>query len=225
MSQALGFDVYGTLVDPLRVNVHLEPFVGALADEFAARWRQKQLEYAFRRGLMRRYENFDVCTEQALRYTMAALDVDLPAQDQRRILAEYRNLPAFPDVVAGLASLRDQGHTLVAFSNGVEASLRELLEHAGVIEQLADVVSVDDIQTFKPSPDVYTYLAEQLGRPMNETWLISANYWDVSGATAAGLRAAWVRRDPNAVPDPWGIEPDLTVANLQELAERIARET
>jgi hypothetical protein len=30
-----------------------------------------------------------------------------------------------------------------------------------------------------------------------------------------------VRRNPNAVFDPWGIEPDLVVENLEQLAGRL----
>jgi 2-haloacid dehalogenase len=37
----------------------------------------------------------------------------------------------------------------------------------------------------------------------------------------AGMRAAWVRRSPEALFDPWGSEPTLTVRSLTELADRI----
>ncbi len=74
MPVAFGFDIYGTLVDPLEMNGHLRPMVGELADRFSELWREKQVEYAFRRGLMRRYEDFGVCTRQALRYAIEALN-------------------------------------------------------------------------------------------------------------------------------------------------------
>jgi 2-haloacid dehalogenase len=42
---AIGFDIYGTLVDPLEMNEHLSPLVGEdLADRFSALWRNKQIE-------------------------------------------------------------------------------------------------------------------------------------------------------------------------------------
>jgi len=44
------------------------------------------------------------------------------------------------------------------------------------------------------------------------------NGWDVIGAKSAGLRAVWVRRNPDQVLDPWGIEPDLIVQDLTECA-------
>lgn len=219
---AIGFDVYGTLVDPLAMERHLRALLGGRAGEFAARWREKQLEYTFRRGLMRRYVSFDLCTAQALRYVIAALGVGIGEADQARLLAHYRELRAFPDAVPAIETLKMAGHTVVAFSNGVEATVRALLDYAGILSHLDDVISVDDLQTFKPDPAVYAHLARRVDRPVGETWLVSGNPFDVIGAKAAGLRAAWVRRNPAAVFDPWGIDPDLIVTDLRAAAAHIA---
>jgi 2-haloacid dehalogenase len=222
MSQAIGFDIYGTLVDPLEMNEHLRPVVGEdLADRFSELWRQKQVEYTFRRGLMRRYEDFGVCTRQALAHTANVLGVELSEEDQERLMEEYQNLRPFPDVIPGLEALKSRGHRLVAFSNGVEETARTLLGRAGVLPHLEEVISVDDLKTFKPDPQVYEYLARRLGAEPSETWLISSNPFDVIGAKAAGLKAVWIRRKPDAQFDPWEIEPDLVVGDLKQLAERL----
>ncbi len=220
---AVGFDVYGTLVDPLALAEPLQALVGEQAVQFASLWRTKQLEYSFRRGLMRRYVDFDICTRQALRYTQQALRCELPESDQGRLLEAYLYLPVFPEVVASLAALKIQGHRLMAFSNGVEASIRALLANAGVLPHLEDVVSVDDLHTFKPDPEVYAYLARRTGRAPAETWLVSSNAWDVIGAKAVGLRAVWVKRQPDTVFDPWEVEPDVVVSRLDELPAWFSR--
>ncbi len=136
-------------------------------------------------------------------------------------MEEYQNLRPFPDVVPGLETLKSGGHRLVAFSNGVEATARTLLDRAGVLPHLEEVISVDDLKTFKPDPQVYEYLARRLGAEPSETWLISSNPFDVIGAKSAGLKSAWVQRNPNIPFDPWGIEPDLVVPDLERLAERL----
>ena len=204
-------------MDPLALAEPLQALVGEQAVQFASLWRTKQLEYSFRRGLMRRYVDFDICTRQALRYTQQALRCELPESDQGRLLEAYLYLPVFPEVVASLAALKIQGHRLMAFSNGVEASIRALLANAGVLPHLEDVVSVDDLHTFKPDPEVYAYLARRTGRAPAETWLVSSNAWDVIGAKAVGLRAVWVKRQPDTVFDPWEVEPDVVVSRLDEL--------
>ena len=222
MPSAIGFDIYGTLVDPLEMNEHLRPTVGEkLADRFSELWRNKQIEYTFRRAAMRQYEDFGICTRQALVHTASVLGLALTEEEQQELIEEYQNLRPFPDVIPGIEALNSKGYTLVAFSNGVEMTARALLDRAGVLKHLHDVISVDDVKSFKPDPEVYHYLAHRLGTRPSETWLVSSNPFDVIGAKAVGLVAAWIQRKPDARFDPWGIEPDLVAPDLESLAERL----
>jgi 2-haloacid dehalogenase len=52
MSVTLAFDVYGTLIDTHGVVSALQALIGDKAKDFSHSWREKQLEYSFRRGLM-----------------------------------------------------------------------------------------------------------------------------------------------------------------------------
>ncbi len=221
MPQAIGFDVYGTLVDPIAVQHALDPVAGSGAEALARLWREKQVEYSFRRGLMRDYVDFDVCTAQALEHAAALLGIRIAPQERERLLQAYRRLEQFPEAVAALEALRRRGHRLFAFSNGTPEGVRAVLGHAGVLPLLEDVISVDEVRSFKPDPDVYALLARRAGRPMAETWLVSCNGWDVIGAKRAGLRAAWVKRSAAGLLDPWGVEPDLVVPELRALAEAL----
>jgi 2-haloacid dehalogenase len=214
---AIGFDVYGTLVDPLGIGEELRRIVGDDADRVAHLWRTTQLEYTWRRSLMGRYEPFSICTAHALDFATRSLGHRLAPEAMATLLEAYRRLPAFPDAATGLAQMRDAGHRMVAFSNGEAAFVRAVLTHAGILPLLADVVSVDEVKTYKPAPAVYRHLAARMGTAMTDTWLVSSNPFDVIGAKTAGLRAAWVRRNPGAILDPWDIEPDLVVADLVEL--------
>jgi 2-haloacid dehalogenase len=95
------------------------------------------------------------------------------------------------------------------------------LGRARVLPHLDGVVSVDDLKTFKPDPEVYRYLARRLQRTPYETWVVSSNPFDVIGAKNAGLRAVWLKRKPDARFDPWGIDPDLVAPDLETLAEEL----
>jgi len=217
----IGFDVYGTLVDPLGMDGPLREHVGELAERFAATWRERQIDWTFRRALMGRYADFDVVTREAFRATAATLGVELRTAEAG-LLDVYRRLPAFADAFEGLTQLAEAGHRLVAFSNGVATTLRGLLTHARLIPPLTDVVSVDEVRTYKPSPAVYQHLVTRGGQSAERTWLVSANAWDVLGAKSAGLKAAWIRRSARAQWDGGGIaEPDLVVASLGELPARL----
>ncbi len=217
----LAFDVYGTLVDPLRISEPLRSLVGDRADEIAALWRSKQLEYAFRRGLMRHYADFSRCTADALRFALQSSGLSLSEDAQLKLLGRYQELEPFADVLPGLAAMRAQGHRLVAFSNGPVASLEALLGHAGLRDVLDDLVSVDEIKTFKPDPAVYNYLVARTHSRHRDCWLVSSNAWDLIGARNAGLNAAWIRRSETALYDPWGLPPDLEVADLVALSQQM----
>jgi 2-haloacid dehalogenase len=204
------------------MNAHLRPSVGEkLAARFSELWGHKQIEYTFRRAVMRQYEDFRICTRQALVHTASVLGLALTEEEQQELNEEYQNLQPFPDVIPGVEALNSKGYSLVAFSNGVEVTPRPLLNRAGVLKHLQDVISVDGVKSFKPDPEVYHFLAYLLGTRPSETWLVSSNPFDVIGAKAVGLAAAWIRRKPDARFDPWGIEPHLVAPDLESLAERL----
>ena len=217
----MALDVYGTLVDPAGMAVRLGASFGARAQVAAQLWREKQLEYTFRRALMRKYADFDVCTLQALRYVSASLSVTLDEAEEHALLEAYLHLPAFTDVRDGLAMLRRAGYRLVALTNGTLHSARSVLQNAGISEFLEDVLSVEPIATFKPDPAVYALLEKLSAGRAEPAWLVSGNPFDVIGAKAAGLRAAWLRRDPQRIFDPWEFSPDLVVRNLEELCQKL----
>jgi 2-haloacid dehalogenase len=217
----VALDVYGTLVDPAGMALRLGASFGARAQAAAQLWREKQLEYTFRRALMRKYADFDVCTLQALRYVSASLGVTLDEAEELALLEAYLRLPAFADVRDGLAMLQRAGYRLVALTNGTLRSARSVLENAGISEFLEEVLSVEPIATFKPDPAVYALLERLSAGRTQRAWLVSGNPFDVIGAKAAGLSAAWLRRDPQRSFDPWEFSPDLVIRNLEELCQKL----
>ena len=214
MAATLAFDVYGTLIDTHGVVSLLQTMVGDGADAFSRAWRDKQLEYAFRRGLMQNYVDFATCTRHALEHTCAARQVQLQDEQKHRLLQTYRRLPPYTDVAEGLKRLQQDGFRQYAFSNGSKEAVEGLLDAAGIREFFLDVVSVDALRTFKPNPAVYCYFLRESGALGRDAWLISSNPFDVIGAISAGMRGAWLQRSPDAVFDPWGIQPTVTVGGI-----------
>jgi len=225
MKTVLAFDVYGTLIDTAGVVSRLNQLVGSdVAQAFSRTWREKQLEYSFRRGLMRRYENFAICTRDALEFTCACFHTDLSQDNKESLLGAYRALPAFEDAAECLRSLSAQGLALYAFSNGTQDAVETLLTTAGIRDYFLGVVSVDDLKTFKPDPNVYRYFLSRSGADPRNAWLVSGNPFDVIGAISAGMHGAWVKRSSEAIFDPWGIEPTIEIGNLMELGPKISAE-
>lgn len=216
MTMTLAFDVYGTLVDPLGMSRLLAQDAGDRAEAVAALWREKQLEFSFRKGLMKVYEDFGACTRQALRYAMATHKLPLAEERENALMAAYLSLPAFDDALPALKSLKGD-YSLFAFSNGSYPALEKVLGHNQLLDQFDGLVSVDDIKSFKPDPAVYTHARRATGAWDKPLCLVSSNAWDVIGARAAGLLAVWVKRDPDKVFEDWGIQPSAVINSLSEL--------
>jgi 2-haloacid dehalogenase len=221
MEITLGFDVYGTLIDTHGIIAVLEQFAGDRAAAFSRSWRDKQLEYSFRRGLMQNYANFAVCTGDAFDYTAALMNVRFSQSDKDEVIAAYRTLPAFDDVTEGLERARQSGYRMFAFSNGSADAVETLLKSAGIREYFIGVVSTDEMKSFKPNPGVYSHFLRRAGALGTDAWLVSSNPFDVIGAVSAGMRAAWIRRSPEALFDPWGIAPTITVNSLLDLSGQV----
>ncbi|MGY4877327.1 haloacid dehalogenase type II [Vreelandella aquamarina] len=223
MHPVIAFDVYGTLIDTQGVTAELEKRLAepGKAVEFARRWRDKQLEYSFRHTVMGYYVPFAECTREALEFTNRALQAGLGDNACDHLMAKYAELPAFPDAAPALERLKAAGIRCVAFSNGTQKAVSQLLEQANLSVYMDDIISVDDVKRFKPDPAVYAHLRTRVEARPEHTWLISSNAFDVIGAAHAGLRSAWVRRHADAPFDPWGIEPDMTVVDLEALAEHL----
>ncbi len=221
MPTTLAFDVYGTLIDTAGVTEKIEALIGEQAIAFSDRWREKQLEYSFRRGLMQDYQNFAICTRDALNHTDAFFKTTLSQAQKQNLLESYRVLPTFDDVAMSLQALKNNGIQMVAFSNGTADAIEKLLVTANIRDYFTDVVSTDEIQSFKPNPAVYEHLLKRTSSLAEDTWLISSNPFDVLGALSSGLKSAWVQRSSSALFDPWGIEPTSTISSLLELKEKI----
>lgn len=223
MPTTLAFDVYGTLIDTQGVVAALRNTVGIKAEDFSRSWREKQLEYTFRRGLMQNYENLAVCTRHALDYTCSYYQVALNAKQKTELLEIYRILPAFKEVKEVLARLAALNFRLYAFSNGTDEAVNMLLASAGIRDFFLKIISVDDIKSFKPNPSVYNYFLKSSGATLSNAWLISSNPFDVIGGISAGMQAVWLKRYPKAIFDPWGIEPSITITSLADLEGQLTK--
>ena len=216
MKITLAFDVYGTLVDPSAMAKHLAYDLGAKAAEFADCWREKQLEYSFRRGLMQNYADFSICTSDALNFTCQCFKAAISSERRRELLRLYQHLPRFDDVTPALDSLHT-AFRLFAFSNGKRSEIDAVLSNATIRDYFEGIVTADDVRSFKPNPAVYSYARRVTRAWSSPFWLVSSNPWDIIGARSAGLSAAWVQRSEEKIYDPWGIEPNVTVRSLIDL--------
>lgn len=224
MAETLCFDMYGTLCDTTSVRETLAAELAvpdALVAELDATWRAKQLQYSYQSALMDDYQPFWEVTRDALAYALDQWCVEADEPTRERVLDAYEHLDPFPDAVETLTRLSEAGHTVTVLSNGNPEMLETLAANAGLTPHLDEIISADEVSTFKPNPAVYENAAARTGRDAGECRLVSGNAWDVAGAGNAGLLTAWVNRGN----DPFeriGVEPSFTAASLGGVADELA---
>lgn len=218
------FDVYGTLCGTSGVREALGRELGvsdALVAELDATWREKQLQYASQVALMGDYRPFREVTADALAYALDRWDVTADDSTRAALLDAYDRLDPYPDAAATLRRLSEAGHEVTVLSNGDPGMLTRLAGNAGLDGHLDRIVSADEVSTFKPDPAVYGNAAARAGRPVGECRLVSGNAWDVAGASAAGMRTAWVNRGADP-PERVGGGASLEVEGLAGVADELA---
>jgi 2-haloacid dehalogenase len=213
--RAFVFDAYGTLFDVHSVVVRAANLPGDL-QALSALWRQKQLEYTWLRSLMERYHDFWDVTEAALRAAVTQLKIQASDAELHGLMQAYLRPSAFPDVTKALDALQDT--PLAILSNGSPKMLASAVQHNGLTSYFAEIISVDRVRTYKPSPRVYALAPEVLGFPPEEILFVSSNSWDVAGAKAFGYKVCWCNRSQGHM-EHLGFSADFTIIRLDQIPD------
>ena len=207
MTRVIAFDVNETLLD-------LRPLDDLLGGpDGRAQWFSLMLQLAFVGGLTDRYVDFSTAQRAALAI--------LGHSDPDAVLEQMRRLPPHPDAAPALDRLRNApALTVCALTNSTLEVARAQLENAGLADRFDDILSADEVQALKPRPEPYHLVARRFDCGPADVRLVAAHAWDISGALAAGCRAAFVRRPGKAL-SPIGEQPDITGDDLIEVAGAI----
>lgn len=214
------FDSYSTLVD---VDAAERALADAVDDPepVSKLWRARSLEYTFVANEIDAYQPFYEMNRDALQYALDAHDVDLSDDERDDVLAVYHELDVFEDVHDGLEQLRDAGYDCYVVSNGNPEMLESMVDHADIGDLLADTISADEVETFKPDRELYRHAAARTGTPIDEIAHVTAGWFDVMGAQHAGMQGVWV--DRKGLPwEPFDGEPNLTVESFYDLVDALA---
>jgi 2-haloacid dehalogenase len=217
--QVILFDVNETLLDmtPIRRAVN-----AAFGNEAAFnQWFGLLLQHSLVATVTNQYFAFATIADAALDMTAhMLLAKPLTHAEKHALTALLTQLPPHPDVPAGLRQLRAAGYRLVAFTNSTSAALAEQLRYAGLTEYFEQQLSVDAVQRYKPHLDTYRYATEQAAAAPAHALLVAAHGWDVAGALAAGLDAAFIAR-PGQTLYPLAPPPTYQAPTLTALAEQL----
>lgn len=216
--ELLAFDVNETLLDLTALDA---PFTAAFGDAaLRPMWFQTMLQLSFVGGLTQQYVDFTTAQYAALDMIVARIGRTLTPEQRDAIVGGMRKLPPHPDVVEALQRLHDAGFRQVTLTNSPSDVVRDQIEFAGLTSLFDDLISADEVRQLKPGPAPYELVASRGGVEIGRVRLIAAHAWDVSGALAAGAKAAFVRRG-GVVPSPLGAQPDIVGRDIADVADQL----
>ncbi|MEK4649578.1 MULTISPECIES: haloacid dehalogenase type II [Exiguobacterium] len=216
--QAFVFDVYGTLFDVHSVKAACDEQFPGKGDQISQIWRTKQLEYFFIRQISGRYEDFSDVTRDALRYALSAAEVTWTTETEDALIATYAELSPYEEVEDVLKQLQDK--QTVVLSNGTADMLEQLIANASFTELFDELVSIDGVKQYKPSPAAYMHWFKTTDLKRDEVLFMSSNGWDIIGAKNFGFRTAWINRDGKPI-EAMDVRPDAIYDDLTGILESI----
>jgi 2-haloacid dehalogenase len=212
------FDLYGTLYDVHSVARACEEAFPGKGAAISQLWRQKQLEYTWLRSLMERYVNFETVTDDALGFTCAALGLPLDEETAFALSDQYLRLEPHPETSEALHRLKDAGIPLAIISNGSHKSIAQVVNNSSMGWAFDELISVEDVQVFKPHPKVYELAERRMGHSREHILFVSANGWDASAASLFGFPVCWVNRNLGPF-DVLGATPTVVTEDLDAMAD------
>lgn len=216
--KAIAFDAYGTLFNVHSVVEKCEEIYPGYGTKISDLWRAKQLEYTWLRSLMGRYRDFWGITEDALVYTLKNFHLDYDEHTISTILERYLYLQPYDEIPDALDRLKEK-FKLAILSNGSPNMLHDMVENANLEHSFEQIISVDELQIFKPFSGVYQLGPAKLNMTKDEILFVSSNPFDIAGAKVFGYRVCWINR-LNLQREEFNdidAKPDIIIKSLSEL--------
>ncbi len=220
MSRVIVFDVNETLLDLDVLRPHFQRvFSDARVME---NWFALLLHSSLVTTLTTAYTDFGLLAGAALELVASRQRLSLADRDRDEILTTVRQLPPHPEVLESLARMRSTGLRMATLTNSSKQMLTAQMENSGLRDYFDILLSVDEVQRFKPAPETYQMAAKKLGVKTSAIRMVAAHDWDVFGALRAGCDGAFIARNGKAY-HPLYEKPDVTGPDLRSVTEQIFR--
>ena len=210
------FDVNETLLDlsPLKKSVG-EALNGR--EDLLPLWFSTMLHYSLVETLSDNYHPFGEIGTAALMMVAKTQGIDMTYEDAKTsIVTPLRSLQAYPDVVPGLKAFNKGTFHIVSLTNSSAIGVETQFKNAGLTDYFEKRYTIGSIKKYKPHPDTYQMVLDDLQVKPEEVLMVAAHAWDLAGAKNVGFQTAFIAR-PGKVLYPNVAEPDYVVKNLTEL--------
>ncbi len=218
MSKVILFDVNETLLDLSPLQPHFLQIFGEPA--VMPQWFALLLHSSLVTTLTDKYTDFGSLASAALEVVAFQNKVSLADSDRDEILTTMKNLPPHPEVPDSLKRLRAAGLRLATLTNSPREILLTQMSNSELSNYFEGLISIDEVQLFKPAPETYRMAARKLGVDTGQIRLVAAHDWDVFGALNAGCYGAYIARRGRMY-HPLYEKPDVMGLDLREVTDQI----
>ena len=151
-------------------------------------WRTEYLRRTYGEGRYRPYE---------LLLSESALAAGLSTSFAEELIRRWHDLKPWPEV-AEVLGLFSPGLKMAVVTNCSEALARAAVAKTGV--NFAVMVSAERAGWYKPQPQSYAMVIDELGLAAERVLFVTGSPYDVDGATRAGMPVFWHNRIGLALP-------------------------
>ena len=123
---------------------------------------------------MRQHVDSWQITNDALVYAFSAHEIINPKL-QNQLFQAYHQLDCYPEVPETLKWIKDRGFGTAILSNRSHKMLASGVNNSGLEKLIDSVLSVEEVEVFKPDPRVYQLAVEQIKIEAGKILFFSSN--------------------------------------------------
>jgi len=217
--EVLFFDSNESMLDLSGMKPQVTEAFGGREDLMAL-WFSTMLMYSLVDTVTSNYHDFGTIGAACMQMVAEGHGIKLDKGKAAKAMAAMKTLSAWPDVPPALKKLKEAGFRLYTFTNSAAPVIESQVKHAGIEKYFDGRLTTEGLNLYKPHTRSYHWVANQVGVPIGNCMLLAAHGWDVTGATLAGMRAAFMQR-PGKTLYPLGPEIELEGADMTAIADQL----
>lgn len=217
--EVLFFDINESLLDLGGMKPQVTEAFGG-REELMALWFSTMLHHSLVDTVTCNFHDFGTIGAACLQMVADGHGIKLGKAEAEKAMAAMKTLPPHPDVPTGLRKMKEAGFRMYPLTNSAAAAMESQIKHAAIDQYFDGWLSIESLNAYKPHPRTYRWAANTVGADIGNCMLIAAHGWDVTGATIAGMRAAFLQR-PGKTLYPLGPDIEIIGRDMVAVADQL----
>ena len=114
-------------------------------------------------------------------------------KQEKTIQIIQKNARRREEKVEMIKEIRNKGHVVCCYTNSIRLTTNIMLEKTGIKDLFDDILTNQDVQEPKPSPEGYLFLMQKHGYKSNDTYIIEDSPKGIEAATKSNANVIKVK--------------------------------